>query len=340
MLSYFDVVKAQFGGKDLLQVAQPFAVAIKTMEAELGGKIATAHQVAAAEYDAFHGFFGCNLYGTGGLVAEAFVFDTDGSVFLVSQEYNPILKNPYKAVEAHRDGKEFAVSDKEIALFRSVAKATGGRKALALERKKFMSDKLVPINNTYNIRMSRLAQSCEGQFLFGEDVESFARKWHRHNGNYFTVLLPDSDYQKSQQKPFARPMYMKYHALDSICLHENLNVWGIRPAQDLKKLGRDAEQSLLTISAADYVKAQKVDLSEYVLQGIESYHKSDETQLAAFGAKVRLYEKARALGADVVVDVRPSGSEVFYHLLGTALIPKDKVVEAKKIISTPPQLYA
>lgn len=104
---------------------------------------------------------------------------------------------------------------------------------------------------------------------------------------------------------------------------------------------KGADIKLLTISAAEYVRANVKDLESYELVGIDAsytneFHYGNKIGSAVKNARSALLSEAQSIGAEAVVDIRCSISQSFartdyssYHyrdvyLMGTALIPRKK----------------
>ena len=95
------------------------------------------------------------------------------------------------------------------------------------------------------------------------------------------------------------------------------------------------DKFILTVSASDYVQSIGKNLQNYELRHISAKDKNvyfdiknenDIQEEVYLPAAVGLAEKGTEIGAEVIVDVRPSHhvwhSDSDLYLIGTALIPK------------------
>ncbi len=99
--------------------------------------------------------------------------------------------------------------------------------------------------------------------------------------------------------------------------------------QSLKELEEKASDYVLTISASDYVNRSGTELLDYNFKSVyakSGYCEVSEGDEIYKSALVQIVEQGLELGAEKIVDVRPShyayytSSSLF--LIGTALIPK------------------
>lgn len=108
---------------------------------------------------------------------------------------------------------------------------------------------------------------------------------------------------------------------------------------DLRKIEEVASKYLLTSSAEAYVSSLRKELSDYTLRSVDAFyawtsgslfphvHKSsvERLEIIILECKKQMIEKAKKLGAEVVVDIKPNAIEndqFIYFMMGTALIPK------------------
>ena len=101
----------------------------------------------------------------------------------------------------------------------------------------------------------------------------------------------------------------------------------------LEKAKKLAPDLLLTISADNYVKKAGKKLLDYECKSVDGesfygYSGSSGLEKAISEAKKEMIDKMKKLGAEIIIDVKPSisysdGYKIAYFI-GTALIPKKK----------------
>lgn len=108
---------------------------------------------------------------------------------------------------------------------------------------------------------------------------------------------------------------------------------------NLREIDNVASKYLLTSSAEAYVSSLRKELSDYTLKSVDAFyawtsgslfshvHKSsaERLEIIILECKKQMIEKAKKLGAEVVVDIKPNAIEndqFIYLMMGTALIPK------------------
>lgn len=145
----------------------------------------------------------------GNWVAENYIYATNGDILVASGSYNPLLKNPERATDAHRAGKEFYLEDKVFEELRGIAKADPEeaiRSGVLLVMRKDIQGE-IPSN--------RLAESPIGLFLFRQQAKPYG-EWLKAQGALYEVQgirsitqwTTSEDYAKKQQHHFGRALWV------------------------------------------------------------------------------------------------------------------------------------
>jgi len=190
-------VETQFNGLEMLFVEAPFDKAKTALEKE-GAKISPAQQVAQARIvDGKDSHV--SQYGS--WTAENIVYLPNGTIYITSSDFSPILKHASEATEAHRSGNEFYISENELEEIIKTAKED--RKMVYSKQRVYTQKK----TESYEIPIKKFAKDSLAQFLFKDTAADYAAFLQNVGIKEVPVWLVGAEHQKEQKKPFARALW-------------------------------------------------------------------------------------------------------------------------------------
>ena len=187
-------IEVAFGNLELLAIDATFEEA-ETLTKKIGGKIATAQQVAQARLTS-----GLNhsVNMRGSWVAENFVYYPNGKILVTSAEYSPILKHAKEATDAHRRDEEFYLSEQEAINLEKIAAEDSAKNPA--ERRVYI------LLNKEPLELS----TALAQFLFKKDSTDYI-SFLKSDGMqecYVVTIPPDVIEEVRPNKPFAMALWI------------------------------------------------------------------------------------------------------------------------------------
>ena len=153
----------------------------------------------------------------GSWMGENYNYFQNGDILIASREHNPILKNPVGATDAHRQGKEFYLTDAVTAELRERANAdvTKARESgvLLLTRDK--------VRDSYPVES--LDNEVVPLFLLGDEAKPYAEFLKSCGIKEVPHYVVGADHAQKQDKPFARALWF-YDLYNRSVFSGNYNV--------------------------------------------------------------------------------------------------------------------
>jgi len=199
-------VETQFNGLEMLFVDAPFDKVKTALEKE-GAKISPVQQVAQARIVAGKD---SHVSQYGSWTAENIVYLPNGTIYITSSDFSPILKHTSEATEAHRKGNEFYISENELEEIIKTAKTD--RKVVYSKQRVYTQKK----TESYEIPIKKFAKDSLAQFLFKDTAADYAAFLQNAGIKEVPVWLVGAEHQKEQKKPFARALWFRGLGLRSV----------------------------------------------------------------------------------------------------------------------------
>lgn len=132
------------------------------------------------------------------LVAESYNYDPNGDILISSGKYNPVLRSPEAAVNAHRNRQELFPSDDLWELLRDLAKTNpeDARKTGVLLVPRASLQERIPVGSLQDVP--------ETYFLFGNNAVHHGRWLKSNRVTDVEQKVAGADYAKEQNRPFSR----------------------------------------------------------------------------------------------------------------------------------------
>lgn len=187
--------------------------------------------------------------------------DSSADILIVNGTYNPFLKDPKTATQAHREGKEVYLDVGQMLHFASDDVTKARQTGVFLLRRNQAKT---------SIRPEAFGDEAQTQFLLGSAAGEYGRFLTDQKINSVPFYLADADYARKQEQSFGRALWVS-NLDDRSGLSGNLNDLRI----DLGRVGgvssyvREAgapENSLLERSVLTAMRggASSVTLGEHV----------------------------------------------------------------------------